>query len=243
MDSIHFLKTRLTRFRRLEVRLLKRSSPCSRCNTLEYKRSDKILSEGGGRGIPWIAARKGQTKPNQASPLSFLFVCYLSIRSPPLGGGARYQPPASSAIIAVPRIRCCFFSSLSPSPDSDTLDFSRSRDLFEESRESFDASAYDGREFPFGGRTIPVKNCSRNAEAVIPAIFLFRSLLFLAPTRPRESACMYNVYIFFQRVELYRAKTRLVIAKVIHPIPNLRERVILMNRMWNRSVERVGKYL
>lgn len=117
-----------------------------------------------------------------------------------------------------------FFSSLSPSllppysyspsPDSDTLDFSRSRDLFEESRESFDASAYDGREFPFGGRTIPVKNCSRNAEAVIPAIFLFRSLLFLAPTRPRESACMYNVYFFFQRVELYRAKTRLVIAKV-----------------------------
>ena len=52
-----------------------------------------------------------------------------------------------------------------------------------------------------------------------------------------------NVYFFFQRVELYRAKTRLVIAKVIHPIPNLRERVILMNRMWNRSVERVGKYL
>lgn len=42
------------------------------------------------------------------------------------------------------------------------LDFSRSRDLFEESRESFDASVYDGREFLFGGRTIPVKNCSRN---------------------------------------------------------------------------------
>lgn len=218
MDSSHFLKTRLTRFRRLEVRLLKRSSPCSQCNTLEYKRSDKILSEG------FRGSRPERDKPNQASPLSFLFVCYLSIRSPPLGGGARYQPPASSAIIAVPRIRCCFFSSLSPSllppysyspsPDSDTLDFSRSRDLFEESRESFDASAYDGREFPFGGRTIPVKNCSRNAEAVIPAIFLFCSLLFLAPTRPRESACMYNVYFFFQRVELYRAKTRLVIAKV-----------------------------
>lgn len=42
------------------------------------------------------------------------------------------------------------------------LDFSRSRDLFEEPRESFDASTYDGREFLFGGRTIPVKNCSRN---------------------------------------------------------------------------------
>lgn len=222
MDSSHFLKTRLTRFRRLEVRLLKRSSPCSRCNTLEYKRSDKILSEGGGRGIPWIAARKGQTKPGFSSVIFVRLLSVDSLATP--GGGARYQPPASSAIIAVPRIRCCFFSSLSPSllppysyspsPDSDTLDFSRSRDLFEESRESFDASAYDGREFPFGGRTIPVKNCSRNAEAVIPAIFLFRSLLFLAPTRPRESACMYNVYFFFQRVELYRAKTRLVIAKV-----------------------------
>lgn len=185
---------------------------------------------------------RGQKGTNQTKPgfSSVIFVRLLSVDSLATpGGGARYQPPASSAIIAVPRIRCCFFSSLSPSllppysyspsPDSDTLDFSRSRDLFEESRESFDASAYDGREFPFGGRTIPVKNCSRNAEAVIPAIFLFRSLLFLAPTRPRESACMYNVYIFFQRVELYRAKTRLVIAKVIHPIPNLRERVILMN--------------
>lgn len=115
------------------------------------------------------------------------FVCYLSIRLPPLGGDARYQPRR-----LVQRYYCCtanslllffFLLSLSPSlpcigifpipsPDSDTLDFSRSRDLFEESRESFDASAYDGREFPFGGRTIPVKNCSRNAEAVIPAIFI-----------------------------------------------------------------------
>lgn len=169
---------------------------------------------------------RGQKGTNQTKPgfSSVIFVRLLSVDS--LATPWWWRPLSAAC---VQRYYCCtansllffFFSlspsllppySYSPSPDSDTLDFSRSRDLFEESRESFDASAYDGREFPFGGRTIPVKNCSRNAEAVIPAIFLFRSLLFLAPTR--ESACMYNVYIFFQRVELYRAKTRLVIAKV-----------------------------
>lgn len=112
---------------------------------------------------------------------------------------ARYQaaPPALlllhsrefvvAVVLFLPSLHSYF-----PCPDSDTLDFSRSRDLFEESRESFDASAYDGREFPFGGRTIPVKNCSRNAEAVIPAIFI----PFPFVPRVYASACVHFFFFF-----------------------------------------------
>lgn len=117
VDSSHFLKTRLTRFRRLEVRLLKRSSPCSQCNTLEYKRSDKILSEGGGRGSPWIAARKGQTKPGFSS---VIFVRLLSVDS--LATPWWWRPLSAAC---VQRYYCCtansllfFFFSLSLPPPS-----------------------------------------------------------------------------------------------------------------------------
>lgn len=142
-----------------------------------------------------------------------------------------------------------FFFSLSlpslhsyfPSPDSDTLDFSRSRDLFEESRESFDASAYDGREFPFGGRTIPVKNCSRNAEAVIPAIFI----PFPFVPRVYASACVHFFFFFrdssyIERKHAWRFWNWISsISYYLSLISNLGERVILTK---HRGKGRVNIY-
>ena len=51
---------------------------------------------------------------------------------------------------------------------------------------------YDGREFLFGGRTIPVKNCSRNGGCN-PAIFILFSFVFNA------SPCA-SVYVGARRV-------------------------------------------
>ena len=74
------------------------------------------------------------------------------------------------------------------------------RDLFEESRESFDASMYDGREFLFAGRTIPVKNCSRNGGCN-PAIFILFSFVFNASPCASVRRCTYvndvSVCLFF----------------------------------------------